>query len=699
MALVPYEGQDDDADALILDNYEHGFSNSNSAIYDAVSRQEAMILWARENVVDDVVVYRGFQILEAASNYADQEIQRYALQVLREAQNSSSAMIQQTAEEVVATFDVFKSNLFSELQNFSEYVETKHNELRGELQGTTKRLEAHSIAQSERAKIEATTTAISLAAEAESRAVESATRSTNAATLQIESVRKTLSKQLQESKALLEEIDSRTIITTENVEEANRRIKRIEEAIAEAKRQTRNFASGKNLAETNAQIEELRALIRPISSFVQDHSNLLDDVGKQREGLKAAMADITALRKRSDDLERALEAATKRNASKEEVRNAIAAAAAAQRQQRSSNAPAAGATSPLIQETLRQEIAAVVGQLESACAVLEVLHFPEHKFDDLSLSERIMKMSQLAVAKAAQPKFFKPLRPAESPPPLRPAVPRQFIDLTSEQDTPPKRPEFELVMKSPIPARRPVDDVAQEQDFIARLRRASKARKDSIESDSESLSSAATDVDDSESMARSIGLAARKELTMHNSHMTLLTFPKIPKEEFLARWRDRIRKHVRTAKDQADMESMLAKMGSSHMMLAAASKSKDVSAIYSAIKSHELILAEIMRFELRALGATGYIIDSVERSIRRSSNQKRKKPFDYEDLLDKLSRTTQPRLGHQSNFSRGRGNRRFRGGYQPTLNGLQPFQPYQQPQPQQQFQQPQFRQRRGGFQQ
>ena len=82
-----------------------------------------------------------------------------------------------------------------------------------------------------------------------------------------------------------------------------------------------------------------------------------------------------------------------------------------------------------------------------------------------------------------------------------------------------------------------------------------------------------------------------------------------------------------------------------------------------------------MRFELRAQGAAGFILDSVERAVDKAVHRKRKFAFDFEDVMEKVARYTQPRLGQQANFQprRGRGGTRGRQPWYPTLL-MQPHQ-------------------------
>ena len=157
MALVPYEGQDDDADANIIECYRNNNTVSTQDAEEAIKRQQAMIYWAREHVVDDVVLYRGFQVLEAATHYTDESLRNFAFQVLREAQSSTSELVHNTALEVIGSFDEFRQQLFRDLTSFSAYVEASTDEVRQEVKrlnrdvrSETQRLQAHVSAEATR---------------------------------------------------------------------------------------------------------------------------------------------------------------------------------------------------------------------------------------------------------------------------------------------------------------------------------------------------------------------------------------------------------------------------------------------------------------------------------------------------------------------------------------------------------------------
>lgn len=853
MALVPYEGQDDDADAFIVTSYKDGDLILKHHLEEAVQRQQEMIYWAREHVVDDVVLYRGFQILEAATQYTDENVRNFAMKILQEAQNSTNQLVFNTANEVIASFDDFRQQLYNELSSFSAYVDAQHQEVRQEVQriksnvqSETQRLQAHVSAESERVKLEAASAALSLTSAAESRAVETVTRSTAASAKQIETVRNLLVSEIDSVRKTVEEMEGRRVVTAESVEDAVRRLKRAEEAAANAAQRMRNLASTKAVDELEKKVDELRTAMRPLSDFVESNRELVQETQKQREEMRLIVAEIQTLHRRSEEISEKMKLATQKNATKEDLQAAINNIAAGHRQQRSSQAQAGDNASHMLNHALRNEIAQLAAKVDQATLIIGLLHFPTEDLEELNLADRINALKTLAEHKArqAQPpplqaataRFepitpqqprpqsvtsrFEPIIPAQtlrqaqpSPAPTRPKQ-HEVIDLTREEhnsepgditatsfqqratntaqqatqkaDEGPRyatttRPhrrdaddDFELVMRTPIPMNQqrpgnhaaianaeprpstafktevipsntqhddPFSDVVpvsqmktlqraqtaeterrkqnadqdgshQDEDFIATVRKHSRARKDS---DEESEVSAATDREDIQSVAKSVGRTADQELKIHQSdvHMTLITFGKLKLDDYVNRWRDRFRKYVRTTKDQAELDQLLQRFASSHQMMTTATRSKNIMTIYNTMELHITCLAEAMRHELRCLHAAGFIIDAVEKQVQRATNSKRHKAFDYEEVLDRTARMTAPKMGHHvQNFSRGRGGRgrgnRWTPQYQ-ALPGLQSYQPYynQHTQYDSQYQPQQFQQttfpatafppRRGGY--
>jgi predicted nuclease with TOPRIM domain len=230
--------------------------------------------------------------------------------------------------------------------------------------------------------------------------------------------------------------------------------------------------------------------------------------------------------------------------------------------------------------------------------------------------------------------------------------------------------------------------------FVEQLRAASAPAYEEIsdvstrDGDTESI---ATDPDDIESIRHSVDRATKCELKIPHDkiHLTLFMFGRLTVDEFNSRWRERFRHFASTERQQHEVERLLSNFSSSVTLMKSAVAAKDCTQIYSASRIHGQQMQEALRLELRAKGAAGFVIDSVERLYDKAVQSKRHRAFSYDDLLDKAARTTQPRYGHSGNQQgqgqgfRGRGGpRNFRGRGTPQLTFHQNYQhPEYNPQP------------------
>jgi hypothetical protein len=125
-----------------------------------------------------------------------------------------------------------------------------------------------------------------------------------------------------------------------------------------------------------------------------------------------------------------------------------------------------------------------------------------------------------------------------------------------------------------------------------------------------------------------------------------------------------------TDKLKQDIDRLVDQLVRSYQVMKTAVRSHDPGAIYSAYKMHFSHIVEAMRTQLRQMGAAGFVIDGVERLARKAEEHKRRRPFDYDDVLQKAAKLTQPKLGHTGNFLPPRGQARGqRGGYTARTRG------------------------------
>jgi hypothetical protein len=330
---------------------------------------------------------------------------------------------------------------------------------------------------------------------------------------------------------------------------------------------------------------------------------------------------------------------------------------------------------------------------------------PARVYEEIETMERKKPTTQQQLQ---QPRVYETVQSSPQPPARHNRV-YEMVDpspaRSSRQDLQEQREEVIAPrVSNAAPARaRTAEPAAQDRlnnevDFIEQLRSPENARHrtyidqlrpprvcDDISSVSSRRSleddeiSVATDPGDPESVSQSIDKTARMELKVPHQrlHLTLLIFGKLPQDEFIARWRERFRRHLRTDRDQREVDRLLASFASSFEIVKTAAKSRNPSAIYAAMKLHGQQLQEAMRLELRMKNSAGYIMDAVEGLFEKAFESKRKYCFNYEATLDRAARTTEPRYGHSQSF-RGRGRGRGRG-YQNGMNGMRGASFQQQP--------------------
>ena len=123
MALQRYHRDpDDDSNppddaAYVLDAYRGQHNIDPTRMKMAIDQQANMIEWAQQNVVDPLVLARGFQVLEVASNYTDESIRNAALTIIHQANESTNDMV------ISMAFGTSTQNLYNELVALSSFVE------------------------------------------------------------------------------------------------------------------------------------------------------------------------------------------------------------------------------------------------------------------------------------------------------------------------------------------------------------------------------------------------------------------------------------------------------------------------------------------------------------------------------------------------------------------------------------------------
>lgn len=698
MALQRYHRDPDDDShppddaAYVLDAYRGQHNIDPHRMKMAVDQQANMIEWAQQNVVDPLVLARGFQVLEVASNYTDESIRNAALTIIHQANESTNDMVISMARALREGFDTSTQNLYNELVAFSSFVEYQLHETKGSMQAIAK-----SAAQT--AAIDAKTAAMTYAAEAEQRTLEQAAESTSAMGRQIEAIRKTLQTNIEKNRAANRDLADTMIVTAEAIQDIEIKVKRSEVVITEVQQQIKRFPDSADITALKADLNNLRDSIAPMTEHIKTHQQLLRELESHREAVRSTTDEIKKLRQASDELGDHLQRATERYATKTEVTAAIDKINHALRSQRASQPNQMPPGFEELQSAMRLEVTKLSRQIQGAIEIIQRLHFPSSDMSDLTTDEKITNLKTLAsqsqLPRSDAPKAARPATVSIEMITRKPLTNFASLAQSKGGESPPPRLDtfdpttFEMQT-----------DFRHEQDFLEKLRRESRSRRTtSTISDAESEDSAATDQADNASIQKSLGLTAKCELRVIHTqaHLTILTFGKLDKNEYVARWRDRLRKFIKGAKDQSDVDHLLLQLGSSHDLMKISVKARNPPSIYAACAAHLNLLADLIRFELRGSGAAGFIIDSVSKYVSKAAAQKRKRYFDYEEVIDKISRSTQPRFGHQQqapgrDFGRGRGRGRGRyfNPYYPQLATTNPYNsgPQQTPnqgQPQQQF--------------
>jgi hypothetical protein len=153
-----------------------------------------------------------------------------------------------------------------------------------------------------------------------------------------------------------------------------------------------------------------------------------------------------------------------------------------------------------------------------------------------------------------------------------------------------------------------------------------------------------------------------KKSRRHRRHQSLLFFAEFSDEQLEQLWRDHFRQLARTARDNEDVTNLMSSLKASAACMRAATRSRNTVAIYAALIAHVNTLGEAARMELRMKNAAGFIIEEVADKFAEAFERKRKQNFDFKKLVDKLSRLTKPKLGHQQSQRYNTGNQFFRGG-------------------------------------
>lgn len=699
MALIPaWDNRDDDADAVIL-HYDNGtnFEVEPGLMNRTLEHQRAMFNWAQHNIVDPVAIKRGFQVLEVAINHTDQAISDAAMHILAEASRNSNAEVTEAAEHLRENFSDFANEIFQR----QEAALTEMNSL-------IQRNAQQSVQRVDDVALQA----------------HAAAHTAQSATAQVDALRKRVSRDVDENRNALSKLNQQLVVKDSEILDVQDKVRRAEETIEAMKTHNVGSASAASVKQLRDELRKLQATIGPMKEEVQLHTQLLEDT---TQTVQTIAQEIATLRRVADQLAASVQQVAARGASKDEVKEAIHHLEEAVRQQRASERRAHERDPSPIDVVTKNEFHNVTKHIDMVCDVLAVLHFPQLDLSNLQTTEKIeafkkhasrlqppevsshisvssRSSSSIEVLSQARPARHSTTHTAASPAPRRPTHPatnalninppiRQAPELANglvaDRGRPPmfKDPRDQPRRRYVDPFQDPfdpsnfkpaiVDDMSKEDDFLQKLRRQSRSRRESIDSDTDSMTSAATDPENVASIQRSLGRTAECELRVPqaNTHLTLLTFGKLDKVEFIARWRERMRKYVKGTKDQADSDHILQQMAASHQMMGAAVKSRNAPAVYAAIAAHKNALSEAMRFELRAQGAAGFILDSVERAVDKAVHRKRKFAFDFEDVMEKVARYTQPRLGQQANFQprRGRGGTRGRQPWYPTLL-MQPHQ-------------------------
>ena len=697
MALQRYHRDPDDDShppddaAYVLDAYRGQHNIDPTRMKMAIDQQANMIEWAQQNVVDPLVLARGFQVLEVASNYTDESIRNAALTIIHQANESTNDMVISMARALREGFDTSTQNLYNELVALSSFVEYQLHETKGSMQAIAK-----SAAQT--AAIDAKTAAMTYAAEAEQRTLEQAAESTSAMSRQIEAIRKTLQTNIEKNRAANRDLADTMIVTAEAIQDIEIKVKRSEATIVEVQQQIKRLPDSAGITAIKADLEGLRDSITPMIEHIKTHQQLLRELESHREAVRTTTDEIKKLRQASDELGDHLNRATERYATKTDVTAAIEKINQALRSQRASQPNQMPPGFEELQSAMRSEVTKLSRQIQGAIEIIQRLHFPSSDMSDLTTDERLHSLKTLAsqtqLPRSDAPKAARPAMASVEMVTRKPLTNFASLAHSKSDDSPP--PRVDTFDPTTFDTH---TDLRQEQDFLDKLRRESRSRRSSTISDADSEDSAATDQADNSSIQKSLGLTAKCELRVVHTqvHLTILTFGKLDKNEYVARWRDRLRKFIKGAKDSSDVDNILLQLGSSHDLMKISVKARNPPSIYAACTAHMNLLADIIRFELRAAGAAGFIIDSVTKYVSKAAAQKRKRYFDYEEVIDKISRSTQPRLGHQQqaparDFGRGRGRGRGRyfNPYYPQFATTNPYnpglqQPQQQGQPQQQF--------------
>ena len=406
--------------------------------------------------------------------------------------------------------------------------------------------------------------------------------------------------------------------------------------------------------ERDARFNDIEAAVAKTQSGINDEAKLRvessrrtasieQEVRSDRETCRSLAADLGRLRNEASEMKEHIARLVDGSVDKTVVTKMIDDAIRAQSTQRSVTA-SVGQSGELheridkLDRAVQKQHEELVDLVDQLVDILAGLHM-KGKVPQGTPSQILAALRNVVTAVPAKPMHDqRSLARTFSPVPQQPADElEQFM-----QNAQPAGLTTEALReheKSTKPLMRDIDAMT------VHTKRSKKSKSHISSSDSSSEDSVATDPEDKDSVSRSIRLTtnAEKKVPNEKRHLTLLLFANLEHSDFTSRWRDRLRKHVHSTFDADSVDRAISSLGHSLSMIKNAAAARDTLNFYSCLQIHQDNLKAALRVELRLRGAQPYIVDQTDHMFAKALRKKRKTPFDYEDLLDKMGRITTPK--------------------------------------------------------